>query len=553
MDRNGGSGGKRWTTAARALTFVVAWLLLNALANLRQPARAVGPGAWFLLPSVDVAVVLGVFALAGWRGVRLPPQVAWVLAVALVGVRIVRAGDGLIHLNYYRPLNLYLDLPLLPELARLLASTVSLPKLVLGAMAAVAALALTLAGATWAMLHAQHALTTQAAPRWMWLGGVAACLALTPMWPSYDVCHIGLFGQSVVPLVIDQVRFAVDASDLRRRKSAVIQATQERLSATAADLHRLQRADVFVFFIESYGATLFRRPAHAAQIAPALQAFGDQMNRRGLSVATGLLDSPTYGGGSWLAHATFASGVTIKNGLEFAVLRQSTTPPRTLASFFRDAGYRTVLVQPGTTRPWPEGEVSGFQRKYYARDFDYRGPPFGWATMPDQFVVDFIHRREVAPARQPLFIEYALVSSHAPWNALAPVLDDWSRVGDGAVFHTVTPRTFPVTWQNLGDGGPAYVLAIAYDLDVLARYIDRLADRRALFVVLGDHQPPGNVTDDDPSPAVPVHLISADRALIDAFAGDGYVPGMNPPASGAPAGMDTFLPTFLARVSADGR
>ncbi len=441
----------------------------------------------------------------------------------------------------------------MPELARLLATTVAVPKLILGAMGIALGLTMALAIAAAAMILAQRTLAAHAAPRWVLIGGVATCLALTPLWPSYDIVHIGLFGQSIVPPVINQVRFAMEASDLRRSKSADISATQERLRAAGGDLQRLQRADVFVFFVESYGATLFRRPAHVALIEPALQAFGDEMSRRGLAVATGLLDSPTYGGGSWLAHATFASGVTIKNGLEFAVLRQREPAPRTLAGFFREAGYRTVLAQPGTTRPWPEGEVSGFARKYYSTDFDYRGPPFGWATMPDQFVIDFIHRREVASARQPLFIEYALVSSHAPWNEQSPVIADWSRLDDGSVFHTVKPRTFPVTWRTLGDGGPAYVQSVIYDLTVLQQYIGRLGDRHALFVVLGDHQPPGNVTGDDPSSAVPVHLISADRDLIDSFAADGYVPGMDPPASGAAAGMDTFLPTFLARASAGQR
>ncbi|HEX3693951.1 MAG TPA: sulfatase-like hydrolase/transferase [Polyangia bacterium] len=524
------------------------WALLNAMANGRAPARDVGPGCWFFLPSVDVTVVLGMFALLGWRGIRVPAMVGWLLAGLLIAVRIFRLGDGLIRLNYYRPINLYLDVPLVPELARLLVSTVAWPKLLLGAAALLLAVGVVVALTAAAMGFAQRALTTQATPRWILLGGVMVCLALTPLWRSYDQLHIGLFGQSVLPSLVEQVRFGLAAGELRRRKSAEIAATQEKLRVPSATLSSLGGADVFVFFVESYGSTVFRQPAFAAALAPTLNTFAAELGRHDLFVATGLLDSPTYGGGSWLAHATFASGVTIKNGLEFAVLRQTTPPPRTLASFFRDAGYRTILVQPGTTRPWPEGEVSGFMRKYYAADFHYRGPPFGWATMPDQFVVDFLHRQEVAPADRPLFIEYALVSSHAPWNAQSPLLSDWSRLGDGSVFHTVKPLVFPVTWQNLEAGGPAYIRSLIYDFQALQQYIARLADRRALFVILGDHQPPGNVSKDDPSPAVPVHLISRDRQLLDRFAADGYVAGMNPPATGETAGMDTFLPMFLARV-----
>jgi len=551
LDPNGGDRDSPVRALASAVLFLVVWAALNALANVRFPSRDIGPGLWFLLPSVDITVVLGIFALLGWRGVRVPVQVGWLLAVLLIGVRIFRLSDGLIRLNYYRPVNLYLDLPLLPELARLLYTTVRLPRLLLGVGAVVLGLALLLSITTAAMTYAQRTLASGTLPRWLVVGGVGACLALTPLWPSYDLLHIGLFGQSVTPLLVEQVRFALAASALRQRKSADIASTQERLRTTAAGLEKLQRADVFIFFVESYGSTVFRRPAYAALIEPAMQQFADEMNRHGLVTTSAMLDSPTYGGGSWLAHATFAAGVSIKDGLEFAVLRQTDPAPHTLASFFRDAGYRTVLAQPGTTRPWPEGEVSGFARKYYSYDFSYQGPAFGWATMPDQFVIDFIHRQEVAHADRPLFVEYALVSSHAPWSEQVPLLDEWSRIGDGSVFHTVAPTVYPITWQNLEEGGPAYVASLIYDLAVLKQYIGRLADRRALFVVLGDHQPPGNVTDNDPSPAVPIHLISRDQSLIDRFAVEGYVAGMNPPPTGAVAGMDTFLASFLGRLSAD--
>jgi hypothetical protein len=149
-------------------------------------------------------------------------------------------------------------------------------------------------------------------------------------------------------------------------------------------LKQLQGADVFIFFVESYGSIVLRKPAFLEKMLSIHDAFAAELAAHQMTVRSGQLDSSTYGGGSWLAHATFASGVSIKDGLEFAVLRQTEPAPRTLASFFAQAGYRTVLVQPGTTRTWPEGEVSGFQKKYYAPAFDYAGSPFGWALSPSE-------------------------------------------------------------------------------------------------------------------------------------------------------------------------
>jgi hypothetical protein len=326
---------------------------------------------------------------------------------------------------------------------------------------------------------------------------------------------------------------------------------QAYLRQTPAGLERLRRADVLLFFVESYGSTLFHSPIFRARMQPMYEAFQAALDRSGFLMASGWLDSSTYGGGSWLAHATLATGVRVSDGLEYALVRQAAPPPRTMAQLFADAGYGTVLVQPGTTRPWPEGVVHGFQRKYYAPELAYQGPAFGWAPMPDQYVLDFIHRREIAPAIGPLFIEYALVSSHAPWSAQPPVVDDWAELGDGRVFHDVLPRTFGTTWNHLARAGEAYVESVRYDLEVLKRYLAQWVTRDSLVIILGDHQPPGPVSGYDPSRAVPVHVITRDSALLQRFTEIGYTRGMQP--GGEHAALENFLPLLLERLSAGRR
>jgi hypothetical protein len=324
---------------------------------------------------------------------------------------------------------------------------------------------------------------------------------------------------------------------------------QQRLARTPQDLGKLRGADVLLFYIESYGYTVLHDRRFAEPMRVAREAFGAEVERAGYAVASRLLDSSTYGGGSWFAHATMATGVRVTDGLEFAVLRNRNPPPATLAALLARSGYRTVLVQPGTTRSFPEGLVHGFARRYYAPELQYRGPAFGWATMPDQYVIDFIHRREIAPARQPLFAEYALVSSHAPWTILPPVVTDWSRLEHGTVYRELAPRRFDVRWEKLHEGGEAFVAALSYDLEILRRYLATQLTRRSLVFVMGDHQPAGSVTEQDPSAAVPVHLLSRDRALVDAFVARGYAPGMTPPREEKVRGMETFLVEFLETLS----
>jgi hypothetical protein len=194
----------------------------------------------------------------------------------------------------------------------------------------------------------------------------------------------------------------------------------------------------------------------------------------------------------------------------------------------------------------------GFDLVYAGWDFDYRGPSFGWANQADQYTIDFLHRREIAPApRRPLLLAYALQSSHAPWSDQPRLVGDWSSVGDGSIYRTLPGEHYDISWTNLADAGPAYVRSVAYDLDLLVDYLTRRLEGDALVIVLGDHQPVGEVTGFHPSHAVPIHVMSRRRALVQPFLARGYQPGMQPrrgPA--APAGMETFLPDFLVDFAA---
>ena len=70
-----------------------------------------------------------------------------------------------------------------------------------------------------------------------------------------------------------------------------------------------------------------------------------------------------------------------------------------------------------------------------ARDPEgYRGPEFGYASMPDQYTLEHFRREELAPRdRPPVMAEIDLISSHHPWTPL-PQPVPWDRVGDGSVF-----------------------------------------------------------------------------------------------------------------------
>jgi hypothetical protein len=536
-----------------ALLFLVAWAFLNAVVNVRYPAPLPEPRWWYLLPSIDVVALLLILAGLGWWGRHLPRWTLGALAVLFVWVRLFRMAQGLVDLNYYRLLNLTLDMPLLPELVRLLHATLSLPRFILTMLLFVSGLGLGLLLLFGALWHCQRFLAGGHWQRGLFVGVLALMGALSSRWPADQRpdLHHGLFAKSILAPHVHQVRLAAAGKNHRLIKATDIQNKQRALARLPAGLERLGNKDVFFFLIESYGSTALLKPQHFARLAPMFDGFVAKLQSKGMDVRSNWLDSPTYAGGSWLAHATLATGVRNGDALEYAVVLGTKPPPLTLATVMARTGRRTVTVQPGMTRPFPEGMVEGFAAKYYLAAFNYQGPSFGWAPLPDQFGVDYIHRHEVLPAKSPLFIQYAMVSSHAPWNVQAPVLEDWSTLGDGSVFKGVTPYRYPVSWTNIAEGGEAYADSLLYDFAVIEHYLIEMLKRDALVIIMGDHQPPG-VAAPDPSHAVPVHLIARDPALLARFESVGYVPGMIPGPTGQVKGMETFLPFLMEQLSGTG-
>ncbi len=533
----------RLAAVLRGLAFLLAWAFLDALLNMRFPGSEMT--FWYPLPSIDVVVLMVLLALAGWRGWLVRDGVRFALVVAVVVVRIFRFADGLVESHFHRPFSLYMDGQLVPNLVSLLRSTVSGPRLILLALSM--AIGVVVLGAlAWQALRAVERSLATSAGRRVFVAALVVCAVLSPLWsPRRDPhLHRGLFGLSVVPRLAREVSFLRHAEDYRRDRVETTARVQDELRAAPHGLDRLHRADVLLIFVESYGETAVARPDYARRVAPLLQAFQRDLDAHGFAASSGLLSSSTYGGRSWLAHATLRTGTRVDDGLAYSVLVETRPVPQMMAGFFKQAGYRTVLVQPGTTQRSPEGLVAGFDEKYYAMDLDYHGPAFKWATMPDQYVLDFVDRREVARApdaapRAPVFIEYALVSSHSPWSLQPRFVADWDRLRDGGrVFNEIEPVRFAVGWFGLQDAGDAYLT-------------ERIAGD-TLVIFLGDHQPSAEITGDSPSYGVPIHVVSRDQALVMRFvSGAGFVPGMWPRAGEqAPRlPMERFLPVFLGLFS----
>ena len=529
------------------LGFGLAWVFLNLFLAVDFPIPRPIYIRPLLRPSLDVWALLLVVCLLARVRVAFAARVYVPLVGLLVLGRLFRIGDMVMPVYFNRPFNLYMDVGYLPGLGHLLRHSFPLPELLLYGAAAIGLTAVLL----WLLkraLVAAHDFFQDAAARhgFMALTIVMALLA-GAYWSGHWPPNTGPPAVTMAHRVAAEAAFIANIRQIRRQGLSAVAMAEARVPDYEVLLGNLSGRNVYLFFIESYGETLFGNPDHRKGFAPILARFEDDLARGGYSVCSRYMRSPTFGGASWLAFGTLESGVWLPNQLRYGYLVASRVPP--LATYFEMAGYRTVSVMPGTTMPWPEGRYFAYQKDYHARDLDYHGPAFGFAPMPDQFVLDRIYRAEIKNQHRPLFIRYVLVSTHAPFHRQPQFLPDWDRIGDGAVYHQMEPVLFPNNWPDLTKAFDAYLTSIDYELKVLGDYLTRFDHGDALIIILGDHQPNAHITGPEAPSLVPVHVISRAASNLKPFRDMGFVPGVIPPETPPYGGMQAFLPGFLAAFS----
>jgi hypothetical protein len=277
---------------------------------------------------------------------------------------------------------------------------------------------------------------------------------------------------------------------------------------------------VHLIFVESYGRTALDTPLYAPTIRATLAETEARLQARGLAMRSAFLAAPMTGGQSWLAHASVLSGLRIENQGRYAALLAS--PRRTLLHLARDAGWRTLAVMPAITLPWPEAAWFGYDRILAAADLGYEGRPFNWITMPDQFTLASFERQELnRPDRVPVFAVLALISSHAPWTPIPPLLP-WETLGDGRS-STSRDGGRPAGGRLARPRPRARPNTSARSTTACARSApsrSARAEDAPLLIVLGDHQPAGFVALDERRD-VPVHAIGPPEAVERLAALDG--------------------------------
>jgi hypothetical protein len=166
--------------------------------------------------------------------------------------------------------------------------------------------------------------------------------------------------------------------------------------------------------------------------------------------------------------------------------------------------------------------------------------------MPDQFTWSYLQKSVRRPGdARPQFVETAMVSSHAPWTPILPMID-WDEIGDGSGFEPFRQEGHPPEelWIDIEQLRVQYAQSIDYSLQAMSGYAERFLDDRTLLIVMGDHQAAPWVTNAT-DPDVPVHVFAKDPALLEPFLAWGFLAGAFPDATQEPRRMDEFRGWFV--------
>ena len=508
---------------AVAVTVVALLLVWAAFVAPDEPGR-ISIGAFARLP-LELLVIVAVAALLPAIPRRVLAVVVGAVLGALVLVKVLNFG---FFTAFDRPFDPVDDLGYAGIGVETLRDAVGSSTANLVVAGAVVVCIAVLVGTALALLR----VTRVAARHRGW--ALRAVAVLGVVWVVLRVLGAPAASTSAAALAVDQVHAV--RTGLQDHATLARAIDRDRFRATPADrlLAGLRGKDVLLLFVESYG----RVAVQSASLSPRINAVLDrgtaELRAAGFSSRSAFLTSPTFGGLSWLAHATLQSGVRIDGQRRYDQLVDSDR--LTLTSAFKRAGWRSVGAMPANKRTWKEGSTFyRYDEIYDRRNLGYRGPPFGLPSMPDQYVLAALHRLELARRdRPPLFAEVDLLSSHAPWTSI-PALIPWNAVGDGSIFHRLPAQvaTRDALFSDPDRVRAAYGRSIEYTLNTIFSFVQRYGDEKLVVIAVGDHQPATVVTGQGAGHDVPISVIAHDPRVIDRIAGWGWQAGMLAEPAGA--------------------
>ena len=301
------------------------------------------------------------------------------------------------------------------------------------------------------------------------------------------------------------------------------------------DRYRLAtKPNIYLIFVEAYGSVLYKRPDYRIAYTDLLGEIEQRLRDNNFYLASSLSQSPTWGGGSWLAYTSAIYGLRMESHPQYLTLmdRYQTALPRypDLGNYMRGQGYHyfwiTSIAEELSDTKWERyTRFYGTDEWLRYSDLEFNGLHYGWGPAPpDQYVLAYARDVAMSDQEKPLFMFYITQNSHYPYEPLPTLVEDWHDL------NVPSANGDPVAAEEVEQAQlrANYLKAIDYSLNMLTDFILNHADEDAIFVLVGDHQPP-RVSRRADGYETPIHIISRDPTFIKNLAQYGFVNSMEVP------------------------
>ena len=290
-----------------------------------------------------------------------------------------------------------------------------------------------------------------------------------------------------------------------------------------------EKPDLYLIFIESYGKILYQREEFRKTYLHCLDSCALTLTQHGWNAVSNFSVSPVSGGKSWISYTSVMFGYNIRNqGTYNALLKDpQMSGYDNIFQVLRHKGYVTFRLNampqnPKIKIPWEiYSRFYSVDKWIHFTDMNYKGRLYGFGpSPPDQFSINFADEYLKRTYSGPFAMFFITQTTHNPFFAPDSLLQDWHRlreIQNSGSFHASVFFKKPKSSD--------YLRAVCYDIKALTQFINSKADRNAIFILIGDHQPPV-ISGRQDGFETPIHIISRNKEFTEAFLQYGFQKGM---------------------------
>lgn len=307
-----------------------------------------------------------------------------------------------------------------------------------------------------------------------------------------------------------------------------IETSESAPSEDYSQFDLVKRPPIYIIFVESYGSVILKRNDWRSLYGELTARLEQDLASAGWHAASALSLAPTWGGGSWMSYTSALFGLRVSSDPQYYALldKYEAGGFPDLGQFLKEQGYhyyRLTALSMGLPESQWERYASffGVDRWLQYEDLNFVGPEYGWGPAPpDQYSLNFARETMRSETMEPFLFFTITQNSHYPWAPQPVLIESWKQLN--------MPGPPPPPSSELiehAERRQNYWSAIEYQLEMLTDFIISEPNEDAVFVLLGDHQPP-RVSRREDGWDTPLHIIAKDALFVASFSEYGLTKGL---------------------------